>query len=135
MLLFTVSVIVSCRDKSIDFVEPQKPIANTWMVSKVMRNQDELTQWIDLTKFKLVLNTDNNYTITNTVLPFITTENGTWSVDDVQYPTKLTLKSSSGQSKTVDIQLPVVDGKRTMLINFSPGCTANVYEYTLQSVN
>jgi len=126
---------VSCNPDRTEYTEPQKNVVNTWMAVKVVRNNEDLTRWLDLAGFQLKLNADRTFVLENEVLPFLRSGSGTWSVDDALYPQRLTLTPASGKAVTLPLVLPVVNGKRNMQLEFAGGCKNNSYLYTLQNSN
>ena len=89
---------------------------------------------MDLSRFHIVLNKDNTYEIKN-YLPFIVKGNGTWSVDDPQFPFHLIFRED-GADETVETEIGflTVDGERQLTIKLSPGCHTNTYVYTFKQV-
>ena len=77
---------------------------------------------MDFSRFHIVLNKDNTYEIKN-YLPFIVKGNGTWSVDDPQFPFHLIFRED-GADETVETEIGflTVDGERQLTIKLSPGC-------------
>ena len=132
--VFTVlSVLSSCKTQKDVLVEPIENFTGTWKISKLLRNQEDITQWVNLAGFKLELRSDNSFTLENGNIPFLADTDGTWAVDDPAYPFHLSLQAKdSASAKTGDLLAPVARGSRNMVITFSPGCSANKYVYTLE---
>ena len=89
--------------------------------------------------FKFSRFNKNNYKLTFTIennnIPFVANENGTWLLDDPAYPFHISFKAKDSITIGVaDLSVPVVMGKRKMVITFSPGCNSNKYIYTLESI-
>ncbi|HRH50872.1 MAG TPA: DUF5004 domain-containing protein [Panacibacter sp.] len=127
------SVFSSCKTQKDVLVEPIKDFTGSWKISKVLRNQEDITQWLNLADFKLELKNDNSFTLTSGSIPFLENTDGTWTVDDPAYPFHLSLQAKDSTSaKTADLLAPVAKGSRNMVITFSPGCNANKYVYTLE---
>ena len=130
LLLLTV---FSCqKEKVVMLDEPLKDISGSWKIIKAMRNGTDLTNRFGFSDFRIKFS-DSTYTITNLV-PFITSKDGNWRFDDPVYPFQITF-TSSGDPKNSTVQYPVVNGVRNIVISFSPGCTLNTYQYTLQKDN
>ena len=124
---------LSCKkEKTIIQDEPVKDITGTWKIIKAMRNGTDLTDRFGFGDFRIKFS-DSSYTITNLV-PFITSKDGTWRFDDPQYPFQITF-TSSGDAKNSTVQYPIVNGLRNIVVSFSPGCSLNTYQYTLQKDN
>lgn len=125
----------ACKTQKDVFVEPQKDLAGTWRISKITRNAADITEWVDSTGFRLVLNNDNSYTLGENKLPFLVGVAGSWMADDPQYPYQLSFVPANAQdSITGSITTPVIKGSRSLNITFSPGCNKNTYVYTLEKM-
>lgn len=115
-------------------VEPLKNIAGTWKVVQITRNEEDLSQRIDLNTFRLVLKEDNTYSFADH-LPFVVNNPGTFSLDDPQYPFYLLLKPNGGAPESkVSLQMPVKKGKTQLSMTLSPGCETNSYRYVFEKV-
>lgn len=115
-------------------VEPVKNITGTWRVIQVVRNEEDLTQRVDLSTFRFVLKEDNSYSFVDK-FPFVVNSPGTFNLDDPQYPFYLMLKPSDGASESkVSLQMPVKKGKTQLSMTFSPGCETNKYRYVFERV-
>lgn len=137
---FALAVSVSSCDTFKDEMTPKnyseadKYIDGNWQLSTVFRNGIDITQNMDFTRFHVVLNKDNTYEMKN-YLPFIVKNNGTWSVDDPQYPFHLSFKEEgSSEELQTEIGFLTVDGERRLTIKLSPGCQTNKYVYTFKQV-
>jgi len=114
--------------------EPVKNIAGSWKVMSVTRNDVDITEAVDFSQFRINFNADNTYSFEN-YLPFIVKQQGTWSLDDPQYPFKINFREgSNAEAITTDFTYPTVKGKRQIQLSISPGCTANKYKYVLERV-
>ena len=134
-IIIILIIFIACKRQRDVLVEPQKDFTGTWKIGKVVRNETDITEWLDLSQFKLTLNGDNTYTLEGNNIPFVANASGTWSVDDPAYPFHISFKvKDSTNASTADILAPVTKGKRNIVINFSPGCNANKYVYTLESI-
>lgn len=122
----------SCRiDK--ELVTPAESVKNLngkWRITHVTRNGADLTARFDFTKFRLTF-TDSAYTIDNQV-PFVVNKNGFWSLDDPQYPFNIKFVPKDSTSKNLGFLYPIVNGRRNILMTFSPGCSKNSYQYTFE---
>lgn len=113
--------------------EPVKNLSGNWQIIKATRNGTDLTTRFDFSKFRIHF-TDSSYTI-DSLVPFIVSRNGKWSFDDPEYPFTLSFQAADSNAKTSPLQYPVTGGQRNMIITFSPGCSLNTYQYTLQKTN
>jgi hypothetical protein len=112
--------------------ESEKVIDGTWKIIKAARNDADITQWMDFSKFRIKFNADNTYAIEN-YLPFAVKENGSWSLDDPQYPFHLILnENGEAEAQTLNFNYPAVNGKRIISLSFTPGCRSNVYTYVFE---
>ncbi len=139
ILCIMVQLFISC-DKfkdSTDYYgeEPVKEIAGSWYITKATRNGLDITNIMDFSNFRINLKDDNTYTIDN-YLPFLVRESGTWTVNDLQYPTELTFKEgTSTESNISAFEYQTVEGERQITLSFSPGCYSNIYSYVLKKVD
>ena len=110
--------------------EAMKDMSGTWRLKTVTRNGINITQQMDFSRFRLILDADGTYTIQN-YLPFVVKENGTWKVNDPLHPMLLSFKEN-GEAEGIDLDFtyPVVDGSRALSITLSPGCHTNSYVYS-----
>ena len=135
----TLTMISSC-DTFEDEMTPDsysetiKHVDGNWRLFTVSRNGIDITKYMDFSRFHIVLNKDNTYEIKN-YLPFIVKGNGTWSVDDPQFPFHLIFRED-GADETVETEIGflTVDGERQLTIKLSPGCHTNTYVYTFKQV-
>ena len=145
----TLTMISSC-DTFEDEMTPDsysetiKHVDGNWRLFTVSRNGIDITKYMDFNPmstllynysiFHIVLNKDNTYEIKN-YLPFIVKGNGTWSVDDPQFPFHLIFRED-GADETVETEIGflTVDGERQLTIKLSPGCHTNTYVYTFKQV-
>ena len=60
-------------------------------------------------------------------------KDGKWSTDDPHYPFRLSfIENGSATDVSVDFNIPVINGQRSLQISLSPGCASNVYTYKLE---
>jgi hypothetical protein len=130
----------SCKvDKINPVTEPVKDLTGTWKVIKASRNGSDLIGQVDTTiinfnKFTITFK-NGAYTLANP-LPFIVSANGTYALDDPQYPFELTFKQTGSSTPTpTAFTYPIVNGVRVLTIVFSPGCSLNSYSYSLEKIN
>ena len=137
LLPFIVIVIMlSCVKKNETLMEPVKDLNALWRIETVTRNETDITKFIDSSGFRLMLSPDKTYKLEGNNIPFIVdASTGTWSVDDPQYPYKITfMPNDSTSTFTGDVATPVTKGNRTLNITFSPGCEANSDTYIFEKV-
>jgi len=142
LLLLVIFILIwtSCKTETIKPVaEPVKDLTGTWRIVQATRNGTSLlplvdTSYINFNKFSIVFN-GSNYTLLNP-LPFIVTANGTYSLDNPQYPFTITFKQSGSTTPiSTAFTYPIVNGVRVLTLVFSPGCPQNTYSYSLEKVN
>ncbi|WP_205511505.1 DUF5004 domain-containing protein [Longitalea arenae] len=130
-LVLILVILAACRKKELVFTEADKPLTGAWKIVKVIRNGEDITARFDFSAFRINF-TDSSYTLTDPV-PFVVAGNGRWSFDDPQYPQALSLQQEGAAAPVRPaFRYPVVKGKRSLILTFSPGCTSNKYEYTLE---
>lgn len=112
------------------FEETYKDLSGNWRLDKVTRNGIDITPLMDFSKFSLELNANGSYVIEN-YLPFVVKNSGKWQVDDPLYPFHLIFEEESADAKevSVEIEYMIVNGKRSLSIDLSPGCFTNAYTY------
>jgi hypothetical protein len=124
----------SCKVENINPVnESVKDISGSWKVIKATRNGADLTGIVDFSQFRVNFNA-GAYTLSNN-LPFIVSQNGNYSLDNPQYPFRITFTATGGAPVSTIFNYPIVNGVRILTVTFSPGCAQNAYVYTLQKVN
>jgi hypothetical protein len=134
LIMAVVLIASSCKtEKVLPQKEALKDITGNWQVIKATRNGTDLTNIVDFSQFKLNF-ANGNYTLQNK-LPFLVNQNGSFSLDDPQYPFKITFTATGGQPVSTVFTYPVVNGKRQLSLTFSPGCANNSYVYVLQQIN
>lgn len=133
LLLALCSYLACQREVGIKPLESTKTLNGTWKITKALRNGTDLTQRFDFSGFKIVFQ-DSLYTL-DSLVPFPVSANGSFQLDDPQYPFRIYFKEKGKEVKKLDMEFPVRQGVRNIIISFSPGCTSNTYQYTLQKVN
>ncbi len=130
-----ISALAGCsKEMTSATVESMKDITGTWRVVQVTRNEEDLSQRVDLSTFRFILKEDYSYSFVDK-LPFVVNSPGTFNLDDPQYPFYLLLKPSGGASESkVPLQMPVKKGKAQLSMSFSPGCETNKYRYVFERV-
>ncbi|MDE1192993.1 MAG: DUF5004 domain-containing protein [Arachidicoccus sp.] len=113
--------------------ESVKSITGTWKIINAVRNGTDLTDRFDFSRFKITFS-DSSYIVDNSV-PFIVTQNGTYHLDDPQYPFKIYFETPDNFTKELDFKYPTTNGVRNIVLTFSPGCSSNSYTYTFQKIN
>jgi hypothetical protein len=127
-------VISACSRKEIAVPEQPKDISGEWRITKAMRNGVDITQLTDFTKFRIHFKPDKQYSIENP-LPFVVNRNGSYSLDDPKYPFRIAfMQAGVSDPVSTGFTYPVVSGQRNLNFTFSPGCSANTYQYTLERV-
>ncbi|MGI4751439.1 MAG: DUF5004 domain-containing protein [Janthinobacterium lividum] len=134
LVVAVILLITSCKtEKIVPNPEAVKDITGNWQVIKATRNGADITTLLDFTQFKLVFD-GTNYTLNNK-LPFIVLQNGTYSLDDPQYPFQIAFTPTASKKVATAFTYPIINGLRQLSITFSPGCPNNSYVYTLQKSN
>lgn len=128
--LCTILFVAGCKkEETSTGDESVKDITGSWKIVKLIRNGEDMTQRIDLSKFRIVFNSDNSYTLVDK-MAFVVDEPGTFKLDDPQYPFGLILTpQNSTESANITFQFPVISGKRELSLTMSPGCSSNTYQY------
>ncbi|UAY55282.1 DUF5004 domain-containing protein [Arachidicoccus terrestris] len=134
LLILTASCsLLACqREVGLKPVESTKTLNGTWKITKALRNGTDLTGRFDFSGFKIVFQ-DGHYSL-DSLVPFPVTTDGSFQLDDPQYPFRIYFTEEGKEVRKLDMEFPVNQGVRNMIISFSPGCTSNTYQYTLQKV-
>lgn len=126
---FIIFLLPSCEKDLAMLAESKKDIVGSWKIVKLTRNSEDMTTRVDLSKFRVIFNQDNTYTLQDQ-FPFLVSEPGTYSLDDPQYPFFLKFQSqSAAQGDNVSFEYPIVNGKRQIKLKIELGCSQNTYEY------
>ncbi len=134
IFLFLMGFASCHKESNISIKEPLKDITGSWKIVKLTRNGEDLTNRINLSKFRLVFNEDSTYSLQGE-MPFIVSQPGTYSLDNPQYPFFIRFATQDKTNKdTLKLVYPVVNGVRQISINISPGCAKNTYNYVFQKV-
>jgi hypothetical protein len=119
--------------------ESVKNIDGTWKIASATLNGTDILNTIPddmthLSGFGITFK-EGKYTLTNPI-PFIVDTDGTFKFNDPQYPfdIRFTPTGTNTEVKST-FQFPVVQGQRRVTLTFSPGCSKNVYIYTLKKDN
>ena len=110
--------------------ESVKDITGKWKVVKAIRNGTDITALVDFSQFRVNFQ-DGKYTLTNK-LPFLVSSDGTYALDDPQYPFQIKFTAGNSKSVATAFNYPIVNGARQLSITFSPGCLGNTYVYVFQ---
>lgn len=129
-------LVISCKeDIQIPdgaFDETTVDLQGTWKISKVFRNDEEMTEAFDFSGFELQLQMDasgpSGFSISNSGAPFVVLENGNWAYDDKIYPTAMVF-TAGGDTETVLFAQPPISSDNRFSITFSIGCSDNSYTY------
>lgn len=125
-------LVLSCQRKDAleGFKEPIKSLKGSWKIIKLLRNGEDMTGRVDFSKFRIVF-TDSTFE-TQDRAPFIVDSVGQWRFDDPQYPVSLFFKERGADTELEPkFKYLIVGGVRNMILDFSPGCVKNTYQYTL----
>ncbi|GAB2686338.1 DUF5004 domain-containing protein [Mucilaginibacter koreensis] len=136
-LLTLVCIIISvsaCKtEKIIPAQEPAKDISGKWQVIKATRNGTDITKLVDFSKFRVSFDA-GKYTLLDK-LPFLVNQDGSYSLDDPQYPFQIAFTANGGKAVATSFTYPIVNGVRQLSITFSPGCANNNYVYVFQKAS
>lgn len=135
MCLLLISTIASsCKMDEIAATEATKKIQGSWHVAKATRNGTDITEKFDFKAFRITFGEDGHYQL-EYPLPFIVSANGTYSLDDPQYPFQIQFKEDqNGREANSSFDYPIVEEGRNLNLTFSTGCSSNTYIYTLEKL-
>jgi hypothetical protein len=115
--------------------EPVKDLTGSWYITKATRNGTDITKVMDFSAFRITFKSDSTYTIDN-YLPFLVRQDGSWNVNDPQYPTQLLFREGTSAGPDISFfEYQTVKGERQITLSFTPGCQNNVYSYVLERVS
>jgi len=129
----------SCKTEKISPVtESSKDLTGTWKIVSATRNGTNLLPLVDTININFnsfnINFTGANYTLSSS-LPFLVSQNGTFALDNPQYPFQIAFKPTGSTTPTsTAFTYPIVNGVRVLTIQFSPGCAQNVYSYSFEKV-
>lgn len=125
------TTVVSCKTEEIAVEESAKQIHGSWRIAEATRNGTDITDKFDFSTFTITFQEDGTYQL-GQPLPFIVSRNGTYTLDDPQYPFQIKFEQEIGDGAvSSDFDYPIVEGKRNLSLTFSSGCASNTYRYTL----
>lgn len=134
LLMLIVLLAASCKtEKVLPQKEALKDISGNWQVIKASRNGTDITGIVDFTQFRVSFEA-GAYKLVNK-LPFLVNQDGSFALDDPEYPFKITFTAAGGTPVSTAFTYPIVNGKRQLTLTFSPGCVNNSYVYVLQKAN
>ena len=134
LVLFAVMAFTSCKvERLTPVAESTKDISGDWTVISATRNGTDLMSVIDFSQFKVSFK-DGKYTLINK-LPFLVSNDGSYSFDDPQYPFKISFTATGSPAVATAFTYPIVNGIRQLTLTFSPGCPGNTYVYTFKKAN
>ena len=136
-IFFFFAVTLICVNSCKDFAdsssigdEANKSPYGTWKITRVLRNGEDISNRMNFSEFRLNLHENGTYTYDN-YLPFVFRNEGTWSIDNPQFPFNIEFTEGiSGESVISGFDLPAVRGKRQLVIMFKAGCHLNTYTYS-----
>jgi hypothetical protein len=128
-------ILLGCEDNIVIPVgaldEQMVDIQGQWQVARVWLNNEDITDRFDFGQIVLTLQMNSgptNYEIETGDAPFPILDAGSWSYDDVAYPTVMNLQSGSHQ-RTLNFTSPPISGDSQLSLTFMLGCPDNVYTY------
>ena len=131
LIIVATVLFAACKaEKLAPAQESVKDITGKWKVVKATRNGTDITNLIDFSQFRVSFK-EGKYTLDNK-LPFLVTANGTYTLDDPQYPFQIKFTGSGSKAVATTFNYPIVNGVRQLSITFSPGCPGNTYVYVFQ---
>ncbi|GHE35715.1 DUF5004 domain-containing protein [Sphingobacterium griseoflavum] len=130
-VLLLICLFFSCKSQEEFIPETPKEITGVWRISKAVRNGADITEKFNFNDFRVDFKSDGTYQLSQPI-PFIVSTNGTYTLDDPQYPFEIKFdETSTGYSVSSLFEYPIVQGKRQLSLTFHTGCNTNSYTYTL----
>lgn len=135
LLLIVAGACELIEEESKTYTESPKSVVGNWKIVKAYRNDVDITGLMDFSQFRINFNEDNSYTIEN-YIPFVVDGEGTYGLDDPQYPFHLSFQvENQAEPLETVLNYPVVNGHRQIGLTFSPGCRNNSYTYILENAS
>lgn len=140
-IAFCLMLMTACDDTNVPdgaFEPHSKKLEGSYQIVSATRNGADITDRFDFSTFRLTFQTSSegtgSYTIENEA-PFVIEKNGTWTFDDPSYPVAIAFTQTGGTSlRVAEIVTPIIYDKPQLIFKFSPGCSGNTYQYTLNYV-
>ncbi|WP_142785099.1 DUF5004 domain-containing protein [Changchengzhania lutea] len=135
-------VFSSCEDdirlNPDGFIEFNVDINGSWIIDNVTQNGLDITNRLNFQSFSLDLNYDgvnpSTFSIPHTSIPFgIDFSSGSWTFDDLTYPTKLNFTDGGGNMVEVSLaEIPLLSKGNSLKVQFQLGCADNTYVYSFK---
>ncbi len=134
-LFLGILILTSCKEEVSTTVsgESVKDITGKWEIVSLLRNGEDLTERMDLSKFRIVFNADGTYTLEDR-FAFIVDGPGTYNLSDPQYPFGLVMTPQAQPEAKAKFQFPVIKGERQLSLTMSMGCASNTYQFNFKRV-
>ncbi len=141
ILVLFVTCAMACEEPDVQIPEgalqeQTVDLAGEWQVVRAQVNQIDITDKFDFSQIKLTLQMNGaptDYQVDAGAAPFPILENGSWSYNDLTYPTSVELKSNSRWS-ILDYAVPPISGDVSFSLSFTLGCPDNVYIYDFRRI-
>ncbi len=135
------SFFSACEDRDVNIPEGSLEehmvdIQGQWRVNRVLLNGLEITDRMDFSEVLLTLQMNNGpttYEIETGQAPFPVLTGGTWSYDDLVYPTSIRLQNNDRQESLL-FASPPISGDLQFSLSFSLGCSDNIYTYAFRKI-
>lgn len=128
--------LVGCKEEAVFIAdETAKDIAGKWRIVNLTRNGENITERIDVSKFRLIFKEDGTYSLEDK-MSFAVNQPGMFKLGDPQYPFNLTLTPAGGGApQKLKLQYPIIEGKRQLSLTLTQGCSSNVYQFNFAQTN
>ncbi len=133
---------ISCDDQVVEIPagaleEQMVDISGKWQLEQVWLNDQNVTDRMDFAQLSLILEMNESgptsYDVEPGPAPFPILEDGSWSYDDLVYPTVLRLENSNKKS-VLTFASPPISGNNRFSVSFSLGCPDNIYTYAFRKI-
>jgi len=140
-LILLMSWAVACEEPDVQIPdgalqEQTVDLEGQWQVVRAYINQVDVTDRFDFSQVRLSLQMiggPTDFQIEPGTAPFPVLENGTWSYNDLTYPTSVQL-TVTDESRVLDFAAPPISGDISFSLSFSLGCVDNIYTYDFQRI-
>tara|TARA_B110000503_G_scaffold75528_2_gene116631 strand:+ start:5943 stop:6422 length:480 start_codon:yes stop_codon:yes gene_type:complete len=117
-------------------------ISGIWTISKVYRNEVDISEKMDFSSFSLILDYNEagepaTYTVAaETPIPFVTNDaTGRWTFDNPTYPSQMFLSSGAFTRTSYFSQSLYPVNNSNLYLEFSLGCDNTTYVYHFVNSN
>jgi len=106
-------------------------LSGDWSVAQALVNGNDITEDFDFSQILLSLKMEqgpSTYDLSTGLAPFPVRKSGTWTYNDLSYPTAMVF-DANGETGTVTFAEVPISGESVFKVSFGLGCADNLYTY------